>query len=123
MEGRAKTAPFPASAGVPVLTADPAAGVSMTQAARDALLKLQNLLAENSEPLHSTLNNLNTFSAALARNSDRLDSIITGVERLTGTGPAAAPSGHLRPDRAERFPRTQEGAGRPVQRSRADRAC
>ncbi len=91
MEGRAKTAPFPASAGVPVLTADPAAGVSMTQAARDALLKLQNLLAENSEPLHSTLNNLNTFSAALARNSDRLDSIITGVERLTGTGPAAAP--------------------------------
>ena len=90
MEGRSKLAPFLPSAGVPVLTADPAAGVSMTQAARDALLKLQNLLAENSEPLHSTLNNLNTFSAALARNSDRLDGIIAGVERLTGAGPAAA---------------------------------
>jgi phospholipid/cholesterol/gamma-HCH transport system substrate-binding protein len=90
MEGRSKMAPFPASAGVPVLTADPAAGVSMTQAARDALLKLQNLLTENSEPLHSTLNNLNIFSATLARNSDRLDGIIAGVERLTGTGPAAA---------------------------------
>src|SRR5450631_70426 len=90
LEGRSKMAPFPASAGVPVLTADPAAGVSMTQAARDALLKLQNLLTENSEPLHNTLTNLNTFTAALARNSDRLDSIITGVERLTGGGPAAA---------------------------------
>jgi phospholipid/cholesterol/gamma-HCH transport system substrate-binding protein len=90
MEGRSKLAPFPASAGVPVLTADPAAGVSMTQAARDALLNLQNLLTENSEPLHNTLTNLDTFSAALARNSDRLDGIITGVERLTGTGPAAA---------------------------------
>jgi phospholipid/cholesterol/gamma-HCH transport system substrate-binding protein len=90
LEGRSQMAPFPASSGVPVLTADPAAGVSMTQAARDALLKLQSLLSENSEPLHNTLTNLNTFTAALARNSDRLDGIITGVERLTGTGPAAA---------------------------------
>ena len=91
LEGRSKMAPFPASAGVPVLTADRAAGVSMTQAARDALLKLQGLLDENSEPLHKTLENFSTFSAALARNSDRLDGIISGVERLTGTGPAAAP--------------------------------
>ena len=90
LEGRSKMAPVPASAGVPVLIADPAAGVSMTQAARDALLKLQGLLADNSEPLHTTLENFSTFSAALARNSDRLDGIISGVERLTGTGQAAA---------------------------------
>jgi phospholipid/cholesterol/gamma-HCH transport system substrate-binding protein len=90
LEGRSKMAPFAPSVGIPVLTADPAAGVSMTQAAREALLKLQNLLTENSEPLHNTLTNLNTFTAALARNSDRLDGILTGVERLTGTGPAAA---------------------------------
>lgn len=90
LEGRSKMPPPAPSAGLPVLIADPAAGVSMTQAARDALFRLQGLLAENSEPLHSTLANFNTFSAALARNSDRLDGIITGVERLTGTGPAAA---------------------------------
>jgi len=90
LEGRSKMPPPDASAGLPVLIADPAAGVSMTQAAREALLRLQALLAENSEPLHNTLTNLNTFTAALARNSDRLDGIITGVERLTGTGPAAA---------------------------------
>jgi|PersoiStandDraft_1058852.scaffolds.fasta_scaffold06683_1 phospholipid/cholesterol/gamma-HCH transport system substrate-binding protein len=90
LEGRSKMPPPDASAGLPVLIADPAAGVSMTQAAREALLRLQALLAENSEPLHNTLTNLNTFTAALARNSDRVDGIITGVERLTGTGPAAA---------------------------------
>lgn len=90
LEGRSKMPPPDASAGLPVLIADPAAGVSMTQAAREALLRLQALLAENSEPLHNTLTNLNTFTAALARNSDRVDGIITGVERLTGTGPAVA---------------------------------
>jgi phospholipid/cholesterol/gamma-HCH transport system substrate-binding protein len=90
LEGRSKMPPPDGSAGMPVLIADPAAGVSMTQAAREALLRLEALLAENSEPLNSTLKNFKIFSAALARNSDRLDGIITGVERLTGTGPAAA---------------------------------
>lgn len=90
LEGRSKMPPPLPSAGLPVLTADPKAGVSMTQAARDALTRFEGLLAENSEPLHSTLTNFSTFSAALARNSDRLDGIITAVERLTGTGPAAA---------------------------------
>ncbi len=90
LEGRSKMPPPAPSNGLPVLRADPAAGVSMTQAARDALIRLQALLAENSEPLHNTLANLSTFSAALARNSDRVEGIITGVERLTGAGPAAA---------------------------------
>lgn len=90
LEGRSNMPPPNPSAGLPVLTADPKAGLSMTQAAREALLKLQDLLTENSQPLHSTLDNLNTFSAALARNSDRLDGIMAGLERLTGGGPAAA---------------------------------
>jgi phospholipid/cholesterol/gamma-HCH transport system substrate-binding protein len=75
----------------PVLTADPAAGVSMSQAARDALRRVDTVLAENSEPLRDTIANLRTFSAALARNSDRLDAIVAGVERMTGGGPAAVP--------------------------------
>jgi len=75
----------------PVLTADPSAGLSMTQAARDALRRVDTVLAENSEPLRETIANLRTFSAALARNSDRLDAIVAGVERMTGGGPTAAP--------------------------------
>jgi phospholipid/cholesterol/gamma-HCH transport system substrate-binding protein len=93
LEGRSKMPPPEASAALPVLTADPSAGLSMTQAARDALVQLQGLLSENSEPLHNTLANFSTFSAALARNSDRLDGIIAGLERLTGVGaPTANPT-------------------------------
>ena len=75
----------------PVLTADSSAGLSMTQAARDALRRVDTVLAENSEPLRETIANLKTFSAALARNSDRLDGIVAAVERMTGGGPAVAP--------------------------------
>jgi phospholipid/cholesterol/gamma-HCH transport system substrate-binding protein len=75
----------------PVLVADPLAGQSMTQAARVALQRLETVMAENAEPLRSTIANLNTFSGALARNSDRLDGIIAGLERLTGGGAASAP--------------------------------
>jgi phospholipid/cholesterol/gamma-HCH transport system substrate-binding protein len=90
LEGRSN---MPAWTGseVPALVADPDAGVSTTQAARDALHRLEGVLAENSEPLHSTIANFNTFSAALARNSDRLDGLLSGLERLVGGGPEAAP--------------------------------
>jgi phospholipid/cholesterol/gamma-HCH transport system substrate-binding protein len=70
----------------PVLVADAAATQSLSQAAREALRRLDAILAENADPLKSTLGNLNTFSAALARNSDKLDGIVAGLERLTGGG-------------------------------------
>jgi phospholipid/cholesterol/gamma-HCH transport system substrate-binding protein len=73
----------------PLLVADEAATQSLTQAAREALRRLDAILAENAEPLKSTLGNLNTFSAALARNSDKLDGIVAGLERLTGGGKKA----------------------------------
>ena len=66
------------------LTADPLAGQSMTAAARDALRRLDGILADNADPLRSTIANLNTFSTALARNADKLDSIVKGLDRLTG---------------------------------------
>ena len=68
----------PATASRHVLVADPAAGQSMTQAARDALRRLDTILTDNAEPLHSMIANLNTFSDALARNSDALDGIVAG---------------------------------------------
>jgi phospholipid/cholesterol/gamma-HCH transport system substrate-binding protein len=71
-----------------VIVADPAAGQSMTEAARQALRKLDALLADNSDSLHSAIANLNTFTAALARNSDRVDGILTGLEHMTGSGEA-----------------------------------
>jgi phospholipid/cholesterol/gamma-HCH transport system substrate-binding protein len=73
-----------------VLTADPSAGQSMTNAARDTLRRLDIILADNSEAIHGTVANLNTFTDALARNSGKLDGIVAGLERLTGGGAANA---------------------------------
>jgi len=78
------------SSGPPVLVADPAAGQSMTEAARQALRRLDALLADNAGDLKSAIANLNTFTGALARNSDRVDAILTGLERMTGGGAAKA---------------------------------
>ena len=75
----------------PTLTADPLAGQSMTAAARDALRRLDLILSDNADDLRSTIANLNTFSAALARNADKLDGIVKGLERLTGGESANAP--------------------------------
>jgi phospholipid/cholesterol/gamma-HCH transport system substrate-binding protein len=71
---------------VPTLIADPGAGQSMTQAAKDALRKVDSVLSENSEPLKKTIANLQTFTDGLARNTGKLDGIIAGVEKLTGGG-------------------------------------
>lgn len=88
LEGGAQLA---ASGPVPTLIAEPGAGQSMTQAARDALRRVDSILADNAEPLQSTLANLKTFSEGLARNTGKLDNIVAGLERMTGGGPAAAP--------------------------------
>ncbi len=76
----------------------------MMQAGRQVLLRLDNVLADNSDALHGTLDNLNTFSDALSRNSERVDGIFAGLERLTGGG-KKGPDPGLRPDGAEGAPR------------------
>src|SRR6476659_2842280 len=77
-----------ASADMKVLVADPAAGQSMTQAARNALGRVDSVLAENAEPLRSTIASLKIFSEGLARNTSGLDGIVAGLERMTGGGAA-----------------------------------
>jgi len=77
---------------IPTLVAAPGSGQSMTQAARETLKKLDGILADNADPLHSVIENFKTFSDALARNSDKVDSVVAGLERMTG---GAAASGKL----------------------------
>jgi phospholipid/cholesterol/gamma-HCH transport system substrate-binding protein len=77
-----------ASSQSQTLIADPAAGQSMTQAARNALGRVDSLLAENAEPLKSTIANLKIFSEGLAKNTGALDGIVAGLERMTGGGAA-----------------------------------
>lgn len=86
LEGGKLTA---SSGPVPTLIAAPGAGESMTQAARNALLKVDDVLSENSKPLKDTIANLKTFSDALAQNSGKVGGILTGLERMTGGGEPA----------------------------------
>jgi phospholipid/cholesterol/gamma-HCH transport system substrate-binding protein len=88
LRGGSPSAPALTASGgePPLLVADDAATQSLTATAREALRRLDSILVDNAEPLKSTLGNLNTFSAALARNSDKLDGIVAGLERFTGGG-------------------------------------
>src|SRR5581483_35427 len=90
LEGGSEPLKTPSTATAPyTLMADPAAGQSMTAAARDALRRVDSILSDNADPLRKTIANLQTFSDALARNSDKVDNVIKGLERMTG-GPAAS---------------------------------
>ena len=83
--GSASAPPLEADDGnLPTLVAAPSASQDWTQAARDAFQRVDNVLAENSEALHSAITNIDTFAQALARNSDKVDSIVAGIERMTG---------------------------------------
>jgi phospholipid/cholesterol/gamma-HCH transport system substrate-binding protein len=56
----------------------------MTEATLNALHRVDAVVSENSAPLKSTIANLSQFTNALARNSDRVDGILAGLERMTG---------------------------------------
>jgi phospholipid/cholesterol/gamma-HCH transport system substrate-binding protein len=85
-------APSPTATEPPLLVADPNAGQDMMQAAREALRRLDNVLVENAEPLRDTIGNLKSFTDALARNSERVDAIAKGLERMVGGGEKVSPA-------------------------------
>ena len=66
------------------LVAEQGAGQSMTQAAREALRKVDRVLSDNAAPLHDAITNLSKFTEGLARNTPKLDGIVTGLEKMTG---------------------------------------
>ncbi|QDM20191.1 MCE family protein [Tardiphaga sp. vice154] len=76
-------------AKVTTLIADPGAGQSMTQAARDTLRRVDGVLADNAGALKTTISNLQVFTDGLARNTGKLDGIVAGLEKMTGGGAAA----------------------------------
>ena len=78
------------SGAPPMLLAAPQAGQDWTQSARDAFQRMDQVLSENSESLNSAIKNIDTFAGALARNSDKVDGILAGIERMTGGGTSPA---------------------------------
>ena len=92
LEGGSPSAPALAgnAAAPAVLIADEASVQSVSEAARQALKRIDVLIADNQEGLHNTISNLSKFSDALGRNSDRVDGILAGIERMTGGSKASA---------------------------------
>lgn len=82
--GEAPLSGSPSNPGT--LVASPASTQDVTQGAREVLQRIDDFIEENRAAIRSTLQNIDTFSAALARNSKRLDSILAGVEGFTGNG-------------------------------------
>ncbi len=68
----------------PLLAAAPGAAQDVTQGARDALHRLDDFIVENQKAFHSSLDNLDKFSGTLARNAERLDKIVAGMQNLAG---------------------------------------
>jgi phospholipid/cholesterol/gamma-HCH transport system substrate-binding protein len=78
----------------PELRADPASSQDIMGAARDTIQQIGKVVNDNADPLHAALSNISQFSDALARNSGRVDTILAGLEKLTGGGAKRAPKVH-----------------------------
>ncbi len=68
----------------PTLDASLAATQDVTQNAREVLQRIDDFLVENRGTFRNALKNIETFTESLARNSSRIDSVLTGIENLTG---------------------------------------
>lgn len=68
----------------PTLQAPPGANADVAQNARDVLRRLDQFIAENQKAFHSAMQNLDTFSAALAKSSDKIDSTLSNIDKFTG---------------------------------------
>src|ERR1051325_3624483 len=77
LRGNLSSAPAIAAASgeVATLRAQTASG-DMSTAARDTLAHVDAILTQNQESLHKSIKNIETFTDALARNSDNIDSIL-----------------------------------------------
>src|SRR5689334_25138063 len=79
--GEENAAPVPLDEdGVPVLTADPNALQDVTEAIRATLQNVNRLVAENQQSVKNSLHNLEAFTGALARNSEKIDNITARVD-------------------------------------------
>jgi len=85
LTGGLSNTPLPSDGNAPpTLVAPPGVGQDWTQSARDAFQEVQGVMAQNAEPLNEAIVNIEVFTEALARNADRVDGILAGIERMTG---------------------------------------
>jgi phospholipid/cholesterol/gamma-HCH transport system substrate-binding protein len=86
LEGGTRTLPILTSsnANPAVLHSDPGLNRDVTQTAREVLARIDKFVADNQASLGTSIHSLETVTGALARNSDRIDSILAGIDNLAG---------------------------------------
>jgi phospholipid/cholesterol/gamma-HCH transport system substrate-binding protein len=90
--GNASGAPLvPNNEHPPILVAAAGIGQNLSDSARHTLRHLDQILTDNAKPLHTAIEGFSTFAEMLGKNSDRLEAIIGGLEKLTGVGEKAKP--------------------------------
>jgi phospholipid/cholesterol/gamma-HCH transport system substrate-binding protein len=82
LRGGSETAPPPADG---TLKADISSSADVTQAARDVLRKLENLISDNDQAFRASLKNIETFTQALADNDQTFRSSLKNIESFTQT--------------------------------------
>lgn len=97
LSGGTPTAPALTSTDgdLPLLVAPPNAGETLSQSARAALGHLDKMVTDNADDLKKAIGSFSTFSQALGRNSDRVDGILAGLDRMTGGANAKAKQPNL----------------------------
>jgi phospholipid/cholesterol/gamma-HCH transport system substrate-binding protein len=75
------------SGTLPILESKGAAQ-DLSTVVRGAFRRFDSLVGDNADALHETIDNLKTFTGALARNSGRIEAILASLERLGGGGAA-----------------------------------
>src|SRR3954468_4421710 len=79
--GSPEAPPVPLDAdGVPILTADPEATQDVETRIKAALRNVDQVIADNQADLKDTLLNFETFSASLAANGEKIDSVVRRAE-------------------------------------------
>jgi phospholipid/cholesterol/gamma-HCH transport system substrate-binding protein len=86
LRGGSDTSPL-APGNPPTLKVDAAGAQDVTAAAREAMRRIDQLVADNEAVLKGALKNIEAFSQTLATNSQRIDNILAGTEGLLGGGP------------------------------------
>jgi phospholipid/cholesterol/gamma-HCH transport system substrate-binding protein len=70
--------------GIPILVADPDATQNVETRIKEALRNVDKVIADNQAELKDTLLNFETFSAALAANGEKIDSVVRRAEAGVG---------------------------------------
>ncbi len=74
----------PGDKGIPTLKADLSATQDVMESVRSSVQNVNRLINDNQEAIRGSIRSLETFATSLAKNSERIDSIMNGVDALVG---------------------------------------